>query len=129
MRIGTLAIIVVLLAGALALAATNPTKQEYEVFLEAQLLRALDKMDRAQSREGDMVRTLLRSQGHRLIQSVVWSNTERRNYGLFSLLETRALGVKMSFWAVAGRFIPREDRDEIVRNLGRIVVPPVPQSN
>jgi len=124
MRTSILIIIVVLLALCVGFAATNPTKQEYGVFLEQQVSHALEKMDRAESREGGIIRDVLKSQGRKLIQSVVWSNTVRRNYGLFSIFETRALDVRMSFVGIGRRFVPLDDMDEVTRNLGRVIMSP-----
>lgn len=126
MRTSALIIIVVLLALCVGLAVTNPTKQEYGVFLEQQLSLALAKMDRAKSAEGVALRDFLKSQGQKVIQSVVWSNTVRRNYGLFSIFETRVFDVRISFVGIGQKFFPRGDgdMDEVTRHLGRVILAP-----
>ncbi len=129
MRTGTLAIIVLLLSIGVGLAATNPTKQEYGVFLEGVLSRALERMDQAQSRDGGLIREILKSQGRKIVQSVVWSNTVRRNYGLFSIFETRLFDVRIAVLGVGRTFVPLDDLDEVTRSLGRAVLsPPKPPS-
>jgi hypothetical protein len=124
MRTGTLAIIVLLLSICVGLAATNPSKQEYGVFLEGVLTQALERMDRAPSRDGGIIREILKSQGRKIIQSLVWSNTVRRNYGLFSIFETRIFEVRVEVLGVGRTFVPLDDMDEVVRSLGRTVLSP-----
>lgn len=124
MRTSALVIAVLLLSLCVGLAATNPTKQEYGVFLEGQLTQALTKMDQAKSRDGEIIREILRAQGQKLIHSIVWSNTVRRNYGFFSIFETRALNARMAFFGVGRTFYPLDDVDEVARNLGRVIMTP-----
>jgi hypothetical protein len=124
LRTGILIVVVVLLALAAGLAATNPTRQEYGVFLEGQLSLALAKMDQGKSQDGQIIRQILRTQGEKLIHSIVWSNTVRQNYGLFSIFETRALNARMAFLGVGRTFFPLDDMDEVARNLGRVIMTP-----
>lgn len=126
MRISVLAVIALLLGLSVALAATNPTKQEYRLFLEGELGRALDKADQAHPRDSEIVRSFLRSQGPKLIESIVWNNTFRSNYGLCSHFETRVLGVRISVLGVARKFILLTEQDELVRAFGRTGLAPSP---
>ena len=126
MRISTLVAVVLLLGGCVALAATNPTKQEYRKFLEAKLAGALDKTEHARSRDAEIVRNILKTNGPLLIESVVGNNTLRRNYGLFSIFETRVLGANVSFLGIWGTFIPLTDVDDLTRALGRMMFTPSP---
>lgn len=114
--------IVMLLGICVALAATNPTTPDYGKFLEAALSRALDRMDQEEpAPQRKVIQDLLISQGKRVIESVVRSNTVRRNYGLFSIFETRVfdgvvvLGVGMTF-------IPIDGQEDIEKKLGRLVL-------
>jgi len=126
MRTSTLVAIVLTLGLCVVLAATNPTKQEYRKFLEAELARALDKVEHPQTRDAEIVRDILRSQGPKLIESIVWNNTLRRNYGVFSLFETRALGASVSFLGVWRTFIPLTEMNDLTRALGRMMLAPSP---
>ena len=126
MRISILIVIVLLLGVCVALAATNPTKEEYRTFLEAELSRALDKVDQSHTRDAEMIRGILKSQGPKFIESIVWSNTLRRNYGLFSFFETRVLGASVSFLGIWRTFVPLTDVDELTRALGRMMLAPSP---
>jgi hypothetical protein len=124
MRTSTLAILVLLLSICVGLAAMNPTKQEYAVFLELVLSQALEKTDQARTRNGGTFREILKSQGRKIIQSVVWSNTVRHNYGLFSIFETRALGVRIAFLGVGRTFVPLDDMDAATRSLSQAILSP-----
>lgn len=126
MRIGFLGLVVLLLAVCVTLAATNPTKQEYRMFLEAELARAMEKADRKQARDSEMIREMLKTQGPKFIESIVGNRTIRRDYGLFSLFETRVLGVEVSSLGIARRFVPLSDREELTRALNRLIPAPAP---
>jgi len=124
MRISVLLAIVLLLGLSVGLAATNPTKSEYRQFLEGELGRALEKADRAHPRDSEVVRSFLRQQGPKLIESIVWNNTFRSNYGLCSHFETQVLGVRISVLGIARKFILLTEQDELVRAFGRTVLAP-----
>ena len=126
MRISLLVVIVLLLGLSVALAATNPTKQEYRQFLEGELGRALDKADHAHPRDSEVVRSFLRSQGPKLVESIVSNNTFRSNYGLCSHFETRLLGARISVLGIGRKFILLTERDELVRAFGRTGLAPSP---
>jgi hypothetical protein len=117
---------VLLLGVAVLLAATNPTTEQYNAFLEASLTRALERMgeDAVQeaTTEKKMIQDLLRTQGKKIIQSMTRSNTIRHNYGLFSIFETTALGIRVQVVGVGSRFFPLEDEKEIVRKLGQLIL-------
>jgi hypothetical protein len=126
MKIWLLTVLVILLAVAVLLAATNPTTEQYSEFLEKSLARALERMgeDSAQetAHEKQMIRNVIKSQGKQVIQALTRSNTTRRNYGFFSIFETTALGVSVEVVGVANRFFPREDEQEIIKKLGRLIM-------
>lgn len=127
MRTSALIAIVLLLGLCVSLAATNPTKEKYGRFLEGELAHGLERIERVQTRDAALIRDVLKSQGPKLIESLVWNNTLRRNYGLFSLFETRALGATVSFVGIGGTFIPLTERSELTRALSRLNGPPAPQ--
>ncbi|MEW6247092.1 MAG: DUF4359 domain-containing protein [Nitrospirota bacterium] len=117
-----LALLTAFLGVCVALAATNPTTDDYLLFLEAKLSQALERMDQtAPSREQNLIRSVFRTQGKRLIAGVVRPNTVRRNWGLVSLFETRVLDVRVVVLGVAGRFVPIEGVEEATLKLGRAV--------
>ena len=126
MKIVTLSILVVLLAAAVGLVATNPTTDQYTRFLEAVLSQALDKMDATETAETPserkLIRDLLKSQGSKVIQSLARSNTTRKDYGLFSVFETRAFGVRVQVLGIASRFMPLEDEQVLIRKLGQAIL-------
>jgi hypothetical protein len=118
--------LILLLGIAVVLARTNPTTQQYQAFLESSLTRTLERMgeDNRQetSREKHMIRELIRSQGRKVIESVTRSNTIRHNYGLFSVYETTALGVRVRVLGIGTQFVPLEDEEAIVKKLGQLIL-------
>ncbi len=120
-----LGFVVVLLGISVWLAATNPTTDDYGDFLEVMLGQALDRMQQAgTAREHAEIRDLLRSQGKKIIKSVVQPNTVRHNYGFFSVFRTRVLDVRLEVLGVANHFYPGEDLEGISRKLGQIMLAP-----
>jgi len=122
-----LAILVVLLGICIGLAWTNPAKQDYGDYLETLLSQALAQTDSTESaRQRNIVRDLLTSQGKFVIKSVIRSNTTRRNYGFFSIFESRAFGVKLVVLGVGGEFIPLEgdNSEDLTRKLGQMILTP-----
>ncbi len=120
-----LAVVVVLLGVCVWLAATNPTTDDYGVFLEVMLGEALDRMEQASSpREHAEIRELLRSQGKQIITSVVQPNTIRHNYGLFSIFDTRVLELRLEVVGLSNHFFPGEDVEAVSRKLGQLMLAP-----
>ena len=62
-----------------------------------------------------------RPKGPKLIDLVVQKYTQRRNFGLFSLFESRVLEQKVVVVGVASRFIPVEGVGEATVKLGQLV--------
>lgn len=119
----TLLIIVILLSLCVALAATNPTTPEYGIFLQAALSQALHRMDETEpTNQRKIIRDLLRQQGKRVIESLIRSNTVRRNYGLFSIFETHAFDVRVVVVGVGMNFFPVDGQEEIARKIGQLVL-------
>ena len=118
-----LALVAVLLAACAGMAGTNPTTQDYEAFLGATLSRALEHMEQAEtSRDREVIRHLLRTKGQQVIDVLIRSNTVRRNYGLFSIFDTRVLDVRVRVVGVGNRFVPIDDVELITRKIGQLML-------
>lgn len=116
-----LAIIVLALAGAVGLALSNPTMDDYLQFVEQELGRAIDRMDQhTPSREQQLIREVFRSQSKKLIAGVVRPATVRRNWGLASQYETRVADTKVVVLGIGGRFIPVKGLEETTLKIGRM---------
>jgi hypothetical protein len=121
MSLVRLAIIVLTLAGAVGLALSNPTMDDYLQFVEQELGRAIDRMDqRTPSREQQLIRDVFRSQSKKLIAGVVRPATVRRNWGLVSQYETQIADAKVVVLGVGGRFIPIKGLEETTLRIGRM---------
>ncbi len=117
-----LAILASLLGICVALALTNPTQRDYGVFLQMQLGLAVNRMDQAlPAQERDLMHGLYATQGPKLIELVLQKYTKRRNFGLFSLFESRVLEQKVIVLGIATRFIPLEGVDEATVKLGQLI--------
>jgi hypothetical protein len=115
--------LVIILGLCVALAATNPTTPQYGAFLEATLHEALQHMDQTEpSRQRTVIRDMLASQGRKVIESLIWTNTVRTNYGLFSLFETRAFDVRVVVVGVGTVFITLDGHEEMAKKLGQLVL-------
>src|SRR5437016_5789038 len=102
-----LAILVVLLGICVALAWTNPGTQDYGEYLESLISQALARMDETESaRLQQDVRDMLKSNGKFVITSFIRPNTTLRNYGLFSIFESRAVGLRLVALGLGRQFIP-----------------------
>src|SRR5207244_13248209 len=122
-----LAILVVLLGICVGLAWTNPATQDYGEYLETLISQALAQMDATESaRQQYVVGDLLKSQGKFVITSVIRPNTTRRNYGYFSIFESRLFGVRLEVLGIGSTFIPLEgdNIEEVTRKLGQIILTP-----
>ena len=119
----TLLTIVIFLGFCVALAATNPTRREYGSFLHASLNEALQRMDHTEpANQRKIIRDVLMTQGKRVIESLLYSHTVRRNYGLFSIFETRAFDVRVVVVGVGMNFFPIDGKEEIAKKLGQLVL-------
>ena len=86
---------------------SNPTMDDYVRFVEAELHKALDRMDQqAPSRERQFIQGIVRSQGKNLIEGMVRPATARSNWGLLSRYETQMAGTKVVVLGIGRRFIP-----------------------
>lgn len=121
MSLVRLALLVLALAGAVGLALSNPTMDEYLQFVEQELNRALDRMDqRTPSREQRFIREVVRSQGKKLVEGVVRPSTDRSNWGLLSLYETQVGDTKVVVLGIGGWFVPIRGVEEAAVRIGRM---------
>ncbi|HYM37256.1 MAG TPA: DUF4359 domain-containing protein [Nitrospiraceae bacterium] len=117
-----LAILAGLLGICVVLAVTNPTSQDYGAFLQTQLGLVVARMDQSLSgQERALMQNLYATQGTKLIELVLQKYTQRRNFGLFCLFESRVLEQKVIVVGVATRFIPVEGVEEATVKLGQLV--------
>jgi Domain of unknown function (DUF4359) len=116
-----LGLLVVTLAGAVGLALFNPTVDDYLVFIEYELSKAIDRMDQTMpTQEQQFIRQVFRSQSKKLLESIVRPHTGRHNWGLFSLYETNVTDVKVVVLGIGGQFLPLSGVDEAIRKIGRM---------
>ncbi|MFO0706057.1 MAG: DUF4359 domain-containing protein [Nitrospira sp.] len=121
MSVLRLTIIVGLLAGAVGLALSNPTMHDYQTFVEAELGKAISRMDQSgPTREQQFIRQVFKSQSGKIIQEVVLPHTKRQNWGLLSRYETNVSDTKVVVLGVAGRFIPIQGVEEATIKIGRL---------
>jgi hypothetical protein len=117
-----LSLIVAVLAVSVALALTNPTTDQYLGFVQAELTKAIDRMDQSTpQREGTVVRNIFRRHSQELLDSMVRPHTTRQNWGILSRFETTVLGTRVVVIGIGNQFIPVEGVDEAVLTLGRRV--------
>lgn len=113
--------IVVALAGAVGLALSNPTMDDYVRFIEQELGKAIDRMDRSTpTREQQFIRQVFQSQSRKLLESIVRPNTARQNWGIASKYETQVADTKVVVLGLGGRFIPLQGVEEATLKIGRM---------
>jgi hypothetical protein len=101
---------------------TNPTTDQYLGFVQAELTKAMDRMDQSTpEREGAVVRSIFRRHSQELLNSMVRPHTRRQNWGVLSRFETTVLGTRVVVIGIGDQFIPVEGVDEAIRALGRRV--------
>jgi hypothetical protein len=113
---------VVVLAASVVLALTNPTTDQYLNFVQAELTKAMDRMDQSTpEREGAVIRNIFRRHSQELLNSMVRPHTMRQNWGVLSRFETTVLGTRVVVIGICNQFIPVEGVDEAILTLGRRV--------
>lgn len=121
MSLARLAVVVLVLAGAVGLASSNPTMDDYLRFVESELGRAIDRMDQSTAdREQQFIRQVFRAQGRQLVEGVVRPNTVRQNWGFLSRFETQVADTKVTVLGVSGGFIPISGVEELTLKVGRM---------
>jgi hypothetical protein len=117
-----LSLVVTALAVSVVLALTNPTTDQYLGFVQAELTKAVDRMDHSTpEREGTVVRNIFRRHSQELLNSMVRPHTIRQNWGVLSRFETTVLGTRVVVIGIGNQFIPVEGVDEAILTLGRRV--------
>lgn len=117
-----LSLIVAVLAVSVALALTNPTTDQYMGFVQAELTKAMNRMDQSTSeREGAVVRSIFQRHSQELLDSMVRPHTIRQNWGVLSRFETTVLGTRIVVIGIGNQFIPVEGVDEAILAIGRRV--------
>jgi len=117
-----LSLVVTALAVSVVLALTNPTTDQYLGFMQAELTKAVDRMDQSTpEREGTVVRNIFRRHSQELLNSMVRPHTIRQNWGVLSRFETTVLGTRVVVIGIGNHFIPVEGVDEAILTLGRRV--------
>ncbi len=117
-----LSLVVMAVAVCVVLALTNPTTDQYLGFMQAELAKAMDRMDQSTpEREGLMVRNIFRRHSQELLNSMVRPHTLRQNWGVLSRFETTVLGTRVVVIGIGNQFIPVEGVDEAILTLGRRV--------
>ena len=121
MTVLQLSIVVMVLGVSIGLALSNPTMDDYLLFVETELGKAMDRSDQSQStREQTMLKSIFRSHSHELMNTAVRPHTVRRNWGLMSVYETTVLDSRIVVLGVAKYFIPLKGIDEAIVRLGRL---------
>jgi hypothetical protein len=121
MSVLQLAIAVIVLSLSIALVVSNPTLDDYLMFVEGELAKAMDRSDQSHStREQAMLKSIFRSHSRELMETAVRPHTIRRNWGLMSVYETSLLDTRIVVLGVAGSFIPLKGIDEAIVRLGRL---------
>ena len=117
-----LSLVAVVLAVSVVLVLMNPTMDQYLGFVQAELTKAMDKMDQSTpQREGALVRNIFRRHSEELLNNMVRPHTTRQNWGILSRFETTVLGTRVVVIGIGNQFIPVEGVDEAVLTLGRHV--------
>lgn len=121
MSLFRLSAVVAALAVAIGLALSNPTMDDYLRFVEQELSKAIDRMDRSTpTREQQFIRQLFQSQSRKLLESIVRPNTARQNWGIASRYETQVVDTKVIVLGLGGRFIPLQGIEEATLKIGRM---------
>ncbi len=117
-----LSLVAVVLAVSVVLVLMNPTMDQYLGFVQAELTKAMDKMDQSTpQREGALVRNIFRRHSEELLNSMVRPHTTRQNWGILSRFETTVLDTRVVVIGVGNQFIPIKGLDEAIVTLGRRV--------
>ena len=116
-----LSIVVMVLGVSIGLALSNPTMDDYLLFVEIELGKAMDRSNQSQStREQAMLKSIFRTHSHELLNTAVRPHTVRRNWGLMSVYETTVLDSRIVVVGVAKYFVPLKGIDEAIVRLGRL---------
>ena len=116
-----LAMTVIVLGLGVGLVLSNPTMDDYLLFVEGQLGKAMDRSEQNHSgREQAMLKSIFRSHSHELMETAVRPHTIRRNWAVMSIYETSLFDVRIVVLGAAGSFVPLRGIDEAILRLGRL---------
>ena len=116
-----LAMTVIVLGLGVGLVLSNPTMDDYLLFVEGQLGKAMDRSEQNHSgREQAMLKSIFRSHSHELMETAVRPHTIRRNWAVMSIYETSLFDVRIVVLGIGGSFIPLKGIDEAILRLGRL---------
>ena len=116
-----LAMTVIVLGLGVGLVLSNPTMDDYLLFVEGQLGKAMDRSEQNHSgREQAMLKSIFRSHSHELMETAVRPHTIRRNWAVMSVYETSLFDVRIVVLGAAGSFVPLRGIDEAILRLGRL---------
>lgn len=116
-----LAMTVIVLGLGVGLVLSNPTMDDYLLFVEGQLGKAMDRSEQNHSgREQAMLKSIFRSHSHELMETAVRPHTIRRNWAVMSIYETSLFDVRIVVLGAGGSFIPLKGIDEAILRLGRL---------
>ena len=116
-----LAMTVIVLGLGVGLVLSNPTMDDYLLFVEGQLGKEMDRSEQNHSgREQAMLKSIFRSHSHELMETAVRPHTIRRNWAVMSVYETSLFDVRIVVLGAAGSFIPLKGIDEAILRLGRL---------
>jgi len=116
-----LAMTVIVLGLGVVLVLSNPTMDDYLLFVEGQLGKAMDRSEQNHSgREQAMLKSIFRSHSHELMETAVRPHTIRRNWAVMSIYETSLFDVRIVVLGAAGSFVPLKGIDEAILRLGRL---------
>lgn len=120
-----LLIIVLLLGIGWWLASNNPTSQAYENFQDQLLREAVQRVESSQQEKSKtIIKQLMNSKNSLFFKSLIRSQTIRRNFGLFSLFETKIVSSRFIVLGIGGTFYPLSDPEEAIKNFERTVISP-----
>ena len=121
MNVLALALVVIVLGLSIALVLSNPTMDDYLLFVEGELAKAIDRSDQTHgSREQAMLKSIFRSHSHELMNTAVRPHTVQRNWAVMSVYETSIFESRILVLGIAGYFIPLKGIDEAILRLGRL---------
>lgn len=120
-----LAILVLVLAGALALAWSNPTAAEYERYQDRLLEETLARLASSQRvASRGVLQQLINSKNSLFLKSLVRSQTTRLDLWLCSLYETKLLSARLIVLGIGGTFVPLTDPEKTLQELERTAIAP-----
>ena len=121
----TLAIVALVLAGAMALASKNPTKADYERYQDQLIDQTIERLAQSSGvAKGGVLEQLARSKQGTFLKSVIRSQTTHRSYGLFTVFQSKLFSSRFIVLGIGGHFIPLTDPEEVLRDIEKSAITP-----